>query len=285
MEKDIRGNEAERVKEANIRVHDIEAEIYDQIHPYIRRSFAQNRYQRFVNNALGLFYGREDISVLDIGCGTGHLTTKFLKKGCVVTGVDISQQMMEVCKKKVNDLGSKNRFKGIVSDIDDWLVANRDLRFDVICGSSVLHHFIDPNAILKKCIGLLNNNGVLLFVHERWKGRVPKIYTVLDWFDGRAARFKLKLEAKLTGKNFMQTLEQIESSDMDIAEVYGREGLEIVPIKKTLIDYGFNVELKKYTLQRFLITTCLVALIGVKKNFCLLAHRRLESHTDTSANP
>ncbi len=38
--------------------------------------------------------------VLDIGCGTGNHTARFIERGCKVTGVDLSLSMLEIAKEK-----------------------------------------------------------------------------------------------------------------------------------------------------------------------------------------
>lgn len=43
--------------------------------------------------------GLKDQLILDIGTGTGYLARNFAKKGALVTGVDISSELMEEAKK------------------------------------------------------------------------------------------------------------------------------------------------------------------------------------------
>src|SRR5688500_17067651 len=40
-------------------------------------------------------------AVLEIGCGTGAVTSLLLKRGCTVTGIDRSKQMLEVARHKL----------------------------------------------------------------------------------------------------------------------------------------------------------------------------------------
>ena len=41
-------------------------------------------------------------NVLDIGCGTGHLSLKFLKAAeCSIFGIDLSEDMLDHWKKKI----------------------------------------------------------------------------------------------------------------------------------------------------------------------------------------
>jgi ubiquinone/menaquinone biosynthesis C-methylase UbiE len=46
----------------------------------------------------------ENPLVLDIGAGTGNLSVKFLEKELMVTAIDPSQKMREICKSKYPDL-------------------------------------------------------------------------------------------------------------------------------------------------------------------------------------
>lgn len=39
-------------------------------------------------------------NVLDVACGTGDMVLELLKRGCTVTGVDISDEMLEIAKQK-----------------------------------------------------------------------------------------------------------------------------------------------------------------------------------------
>lgn len=43
--------------------------------------------------------------VLDVGCGTGNYTLDLARKGCVVTGVDSSKEMLALARLKADDRG------------------------------------------------------------------------------------------------------------------------------------------------------------------------------------
>jgi 2-polyprenyl-3-methyl-5-hydroxy-6-metoxy-1,4-benzoquinol methylase len=75
-------------------------------------------------------------SILDLGCGTGEPIAKFfIAKGFKVTGVDGSQKMIELCKKRFPSE------RWIISDMRD---INLNQRFDVVLAWHSFFH-LDPD--------------------------------------------------------------------------------------------------------------------------------------------
>ncbi len=46
-------------------------------------------------------------SILDVACGTGDMCVELLKRGCTVTGVDLSERMLEIARKKTASANSQ----------------------------------------------------------------------------------------------------------------------------------------------------------------------------------
>ncbi|MCA1318865.1 class I SAM-dependent methyltransferase [Bacillus tianshenii] len=44
--------------------------------------------------------GKQDFSIVDVGCGTGEMTIRFAKEGWKVSGVDLSESMLAVAHEK-----------------------------------------------------------------------------------------------------------------------------------------------------------------------------------------
>ncbi|MEO8209007.1 MAG: class I SAM-dependent methyltransferase [bacterium] len=70
----------------------------------------------------------KDLFVLDAGCGTGYLSQKLREKGAKVTGIDLSEKMIELAKKNNPQIdffvGSCSVMSNIQSDYFDVLIAN-----------------------------------------------------------------------------------------------------------------------------------------------------------------
>ncbi|WP_353683937.1 methyltransferase domain-containing protein [Thermodesulfovibrio sp. 3907-1M] len=96
---------------------------------------------------------RTNDDVLDLGCGTGHLTRKIrsLSNGNVV-GVDPSEGMMREAIEKSKGLEIVYEIKS-AEDID--YVES----FDVIFCNSAFQWFKDPEKVIKNCYRALKRNG------------------------------------------------------------------------------------------------------------------------------
>ena len=98
--------------------------------------------------------------VLDAATGTGNQAFAFAKKGCIVTGIDLSEDMLHVANKK-------SKYPNVKFQIAD--AANlpfKDNYFDISCISFALHEM--PHAIRKKTLTELARvtkpNGSILVV-------------------------------------------------------------------------------------------------------------------------
>ncbi len=92
---------------------------------------------------------------LEIGCGTGIFTEYFAQTGATITAVDISDDLLSSAKAR--KLPSTVRF--ILSRFEDLA---SDEQFDIVVGSSVLHH-LDIEPALINIFRLLKPGGVISF--------------------------------------------------------------------------------------------------------------------------
>lgn len=86
-------------------------------------------------------------AVLELGCGTGELSLKILKRcpDAQLVAVDYSPRMIQFAQKKIHAAGYADRWTGIEADFGDW--ANHALElgesFDACVSSLAIHHLSD----------------------------------------------------------------------------------------------------------------------------------------------
>lgn len=85
--------------------------------------------------------------ILELGCGTGELSLKILKRypSAQLISVDYSPRMIEFAADKVHAAGYANQWKGIEADFGEW--ANYEINlidgFDACVSSLAIHHLTD----------------------------------------------------------------------------------------------------------------------------------------------
>ncbi len=98
--------------------------------------------------------------ILELGCGTGELSLKILKRcpDAEIIALDYSPRMINFAQSKMAQAGYENRWKGIEADFGEW--ANYPEKFDIgtsfdACVSSLaIHHLTDEmKSNLLKLIG------------------------------------------------------------------------------------------------------------------------------------
>ncbi|GIH71856.1 class I SAM-dependent methyltransferase [Sphaerimonospora thailandensis] len=103
-------------------------------------------------------------NVLDLGCGTGSLSLLLAEQGHRPVGVDLSRRMVEQARTKLTGTGVCAEV--MVGDAGDPPVGER--RFDVVLARHLLWTLPDPQAALRRWIGLLRPGGRLVLVEGRW---------------------------------------------------------------------------------------------------------------------
>ncbi|MGA2171996.1 MAG: methyltransferase domain-containing protein [Sedimentisphaerales bacterium] len=99
--------------------------------------------------------------VLDIGCGTGLLSLKFLRASdCLITAVDNSKEMMAIFEDKIKRLKIGKRV--VCKSMDAGSLNFRDNTFDIVASTVTLHHLKKKLGALKKMRRILKPGGKLI---------------------------------------------------------------------------------------------------------------------------
>ena len=102
---------------------------------------------------------KQSPTVLDIGFGTGTLTTKLYENGCSVYGQDFSERMIELAAAK---MPNAHLYQG---DFSNGLVEPlRSQRYDFIIATYSLHHLTDEQkpVFINSLRGCLKQGGRIL---------------------------------------------------------------------------------------------------------------------------
>ena len=103
---------------------------------------------------------KEGEKVLEVGCGWGGMAFEIAKqKGCEITGISLSKNQIEYCKKKAKELGVDNQVKFELIDYREI-----DGKYDKIYSVGMFEHVGRKfyNTFFKSMNKLLKENGIFL---------------------------------------------------------------------------------------------------------------------------
>jgi 2-polyprenyl-6-hydroxyphenyl methylase/3-demethylubiquinone-9 3-methyltransferase len=111
-----------------------------------------------------------DQQVVDVGCGGGLLSEAMARQGAKVTGVDMSEALIQVAQNHAqqNQIDIDYRCQSIES-----LAAEKPHTFDILTCMELLEHVPDPKRMIETCAQLVKPNGKLFFSTIN---RNPKAY-------------------------------------------------------------------------------------------------------------
>ncbi len=101
-----------------------------------------------------------DRQVLDIGCGGGLLCESLAKLGAHVTGIDLSDELIQVAKAHAKQQGLGIDYQHVSAE---RLAEERPSSFDVVTCMEVLEHIPNPGAVVAACARLLKPGGHVFF--------------------------------------------------------------------------------------------------------------------------
>ncbi len=117
----------------------------------------------FFSRLEGLHIGRPDQNILDLGTGTGLLAREFAQQGCSVTGLDLSQKLLDEAKRLDKAAGVATEYHLAAAE-DTGL---KSASFDVVCAATCWH-WLDRPKVAREGFRLLKRDGRLLIAHLDW---------------------------------------------------------------------------------------------------------------------
>src|SRR5206468_2153174 len=119
---------------------------------------------KYGKEVLDLLAPREGERILDVGCGTAHLTNQIASRGARVVGLDKSSAMIERARALYPELQLE------VADATDF---HFDEPFDAVFSNAAIHWMKDQDAVARAVFNALKPGG--RFVAEfGGKGNIKK---------------------------------------------------------------------------------------------------------------
>ena len=100
---------------------------------------------------------------LDIGCGSGNASFAMLElfPDVEILATDLSPEMLTIFGNRAQEMGYGDRVTLVVADASSLLLAAD--AFDLIVGSSMVHHLVAPDSFLLQTLNGLRKGGVAIF--------------------------------------------------------------------------------------------------------------------------
>jgi SAM-dependent methyltransferase len=150
----------------NTRIHDLSVTtqpvgtkaFFDELEDY---RFDKLEYlPRLVN-----FAGYRGVRLLEVGCGVGTDLVRFAKGGALVTGIDLAEQAVELCRRNL----AANGVSGAVQVMNGERMTYADSTFDVVYAHGVLQYTADPHVMVREIHRVLKPGGhAIVMVYNRY---------------------------------------------------------------------------------------------------------------------
>jgi 2-polyprenyl-6-hydroxyphenyl methylase/3-demethylubiquinone-9 3-methyltransferase len=94
------------------------------------------------------------LRVLDVGCGNGAMAGEFLKAGCHVVGIDLSEPGIDIARRAY----PAGRFEVMAAD-DQIMQRLACEPFDLVISTEVVEHLYDPRSFIRGCFAATRPGG------------------------------------------------------------------------------------------------------------------------------
>ncbi len=184
--------------------------------------FRRPMFTRYVYTleAIGNLEGK---TILDVGCGAGRYSVELATKGATVVGVDFSEEMLTMARKRAQDAGMSNKMTFVSADFVEWAKENKT-HFDVAFAMGVIDYIDDAPAFTAMMAEVADN--VIISFPRPGLIRMP-LRKLRYWLRNCPVHFYRKKEIELMYHN--AGVPNINSKKLGLSGywVHGKKGFDI----------------------------------------------------------
>lgn len=107
------------------------------------------------NCAFNLFQPKSGMKILDVGCGTGNFSIKMARQGVNVTGIDVSEKMLEVARNRASQEKLAIEFR----KMDSQNLTFQDSIFDGVFSMATIEFASDPDKMIEEMFRVCKEDG------------------------------------------------------------------------------------------------------------------------------
>lgn len=188
----------------------------------------------------------ENQRIVDVGCGGGILTEELARHGADATGIDLSEDLIDIADLHGLESGITVHYQKISAE---ELASQQPESFDHVTCMEMLEHVPNPGSIINACATLVKPGGMVFF---STLNRKPKAYVLAIV----AAEHLLKMLPKGTHdyKTFIKPSELCQSARACGLTLQGMVGIEYNPFTKLFslskdIDVNYIATFKRESQQ------------------------------------
>lgn len=163
-------------------------------------------------------------TVIDVGCGGGILSEGLARLGAKVTGIDLSEDLIDVADLHGLEAGVQVHYQKISAE---EMAEQNPAVYDFVTCMEMLEHVPDPAAIIAACAKMVKPGGMVFF---STLNRQPKAYLLAVF----AAEYLLRMLPKGTHdyKTFIKPAELSQTARAAGLELQGLVGISYNPLSQ-----------------------------------------------------
>ena len=213
--------------------------------------FAERGYNRLIDLFQNEMVCKNNLRILDLGCGSGAFTRHLLKLNGQIFGLDISYDLIRGAE-------NKDKIRFVLGDLENLPFAND--AFDVVVFSGVLHHFPSLRKPVKEAYRILKKNGQCFAYDPNNRNPIMWIFrnkkSPFYYSGGITPNERLltkeEIEAVFSSNGFLK-IKVLSVSGIPYRYVHNRIMRMFLPIYNFL-DYIFSKIYLSYRYGSFLLT-------------------------------